>query len=553
MTRTDQSLHHEQGWYQPIDPVEPVTPTRLKSLLYQTNQPVIIVQTPDGHHLATGNGRRVFEPGHDAVWPVYAVAYPLSPEAQGDDTFCTDWNLGYPIIGGSMANGISSVDLVTALAEAGMMGFYGSAGQALDTVEQAIVTLKKRCGSKPWGVNLIHSPQEPASEERLVDLFLHHHVDRIEASAYMLVTRALVRYRVHGIHVDETGRTVAPHRILAKASRVEVAEKFFSPPPEALVHALVAEGFITQDQAVLCRGIPLASDVTAEADSGGHTDNRPLVTLFPSFVSLSRRQRERFPFTDPLRVGAAGGIGTPSGAAAAFAMGAAWLLVGSIAQSAIESGTSDAVREMLAEVRQAEIAMAPAADMFEMGVTVQVLKRGTLFPMRARKLYDVYREYDAIESIPASVRTMLERTIFRSSLDAIWEETRRFWMAREPDQVQRAERDPHHRMALAFRWYLGRSSRWANSGDPDRKQDYQVWCGPAMSAFNLWVQGSQLAAPCQRRIKPMLMNILWGAAVSNRATQLRNQGVPVPQHMFEVEPQSMDTIRRMTGRERISP
>ena len=27
--------------------------------------------------------------------------------------------------------------------------------------------------------------------------------------------------------------------------------------------------------------------------------------------------------------------------------------------------------------------MAPAADMFEMGVKLQVLKRGTMFPMRA--------------------------------------------------------------------------------------------------------------------------------------------------------------------------
>ena len=32
----------------------------------------------------------------------------------------------------------------------------------------------------------------------------------------------------------------------------------------------------------------------------------------------------------------------------------------------------------------ADVSMAPAADMFEMGVQLQVLKRGTLFPMQAR-------------------------------------------------------------------------------------------------------------------------------------------------------------------------
>jgi len=45
-------------------------------------------------------------------------------------------------------------------------------------------------------------------------------------------------------------------------------------------------------------------------------------------------------------------------------------------------------------------------------------------------------------------------------------------------------------MALVFRWYLGNGSRWAVEGTPDRVQDYQIWCGPAMGAFNRWVQGS---------------------------------------------------------------
>ena len=47
-------------------------------------------------------------------------------------------------------------------------------------------------------------------------------------------------------------------------------------------------------------------------------------------------------------------------------------------------------------------------------------------------------------------------------------------------------------MALVFRWYLGQSSRWANAGEPTRKLDYQVWCGPAMGAFNEWAKGSFL-------------------------------------------------------------
>ena len=50
-------------------------------------------------------------------------------------------------------------------------------------------------------------------------------------------------------------------------------------------------------------------------------------------------------------------------------------------------------------------------------------------------------------------------------------------------------------MALTFRWYLGLSSRWANAGEPTRQVDYQVWCGPAMGAFNEWTKGSFLEQP----------------------------------------------------------
>lgn len=45
------------------------------------------------------------------------------------------------------------------------------------------------------------------------------------------------------------------------------------------------------EQALLAAAIPMAQDVTAEADSGGHTDNRPLVTLLPTLLALRDRIR----------------------------------------------------------------------------------------------------------------------------------------------------------------------------------------------------------------------------------------------------------------------
>jgi PfaD family protein len=148
--------------------------------------------------------------------------------------------------------------------------------------------------------------------------------------------------------------------------------------------------------------------------------------------------------------------------------------------------------------------------------------------MRARKLFDLYRAYGRLEDIPAVQRNTLERDYFRASLEGIWEQTREFFAQRDPQQVERATRDPKHKMALVFRWYLGQSSVWANTGEPSRKVDYQIWCGPAIGAFNQWAHGTFLERPEHRDVVTIAMNLLVGAAALTRAGWLRTQGVPLP-------------------------
>src|SRR5439155_3313902 len=138
------------------------------------------------------------------------------------------------------------------------------------------------------------------------------------------------------------GRIVTPNRVVAKVSRVEVASKFLSPARGALIRQLVAAGELTPAQAELAARVPVAQDVTAEADSAGHTDNRPAVTLVPTLLALRDRLQIEHGYAEPPRIGAAGGIATPASAAAAFAMGAAYIVTGSINQACVESGSSDA-------------------------------------------------------------------------------------------------------------------------------------------------------------------------------------------------------------------
>jgi trans-AT polyketide synthase/acyltransferase/oxidoreductase domain-containing protein len=454
----------------------------------------------------------------------------ILPERLGDASFRLAHGLRYAYVSGAMANGIGSAEIAEAMGRAGMLGIFGAAGLPLRRVEAAIDRLGASLGlaGLPYGFNLIHSPNDPALEAAVVDLYLARGVRLVEASAYLDLTLPVVRYRVRGIYRDPTGRVVAPNRVMAKVSRVEVASKFLAPPPSRFLDELVRLGEITPEQARLAAEIPMADDLTAEADSGGHTDNQAAIVLIPTMVALRDRLQREYRFREPPRIGAAGGISTPWSAAAALAMGASYLVVGSVNQSCVESGTSDAVRKMLAEARQADIAMAPAADMFEMGVKVQVLKRGTMFAMRAAKLHELYRAYGSIAEIPLTDRAMLEKTIFKAPLETIWDQTRGYFLERDPAQVERAGRDPKHLMALVFRWYLGQSSHWANAGDPTRAVDYQVWCGPAMAAFNEWVKGSPLERPEARTVATVAMNILSNASVLIRARTLAAQGVAIP-------------------------
>jgi trans-AT polyketide synthase, acyltransferase and oxidoreductase domains len=318
-----------------------------------------------------------------------------------------------------------------------------------------------------------------------------------------------------------------------------VAKHFLSPAPEPILQSLLESHAITPLEAALARRVPVAEDITVEADSGGHTDNRPLTALFPAILALRDQVQNQYKFATPSRIGAAGSIGTPGAVSAAFALGAAYVLTGSINQSARESGLSTEGKKLLAAAGIADVIMAPAGDMFELGVKVQVLKRGLFFPLRALKLYDLYRTYESLEQIPPAVIGSLEKDVFRQPLARIWQETRRYFEANNPKEVERAEREPKHRMALVFRWYLGLSSHWAIDGDLERRVDYQIWCGPAMGAFNAWVAGSFLERLENRTVSDIGLNLLYGAAALTRAQQLRTAGFQVPQRLFSYAPREL--------------
>jgi PfaD family protein len=437
-----------------------------------------------------------------------------------------------------MANGIASVELVTAASRAGFLASFGAAGLSTERIGAAICRLQQELGESPFCVNLIHSPQEPQWEWEVAELLLRRGVRCVEASAYMDLTPALIWYAASG---------QGQHRVIAKVSREEVARRFLSPPPRPVIEELVRSGRLSEGAAQAAMRRPLATDVTVEADSGGHTDNRPAVVLFPVIRRLAEQLLREQGYSQQVRLGLGGGMTTPEALAAAWAMGADYVVTGSINQACREAGTSEVVRQLLSQAGLADVTMAPAADMFEMGVKVQVLKRGTMFAMRAQRLYELYRSYESWEALPAREREWVERTCFGQSFAQVWQEVTHYWGRRDPQQLVRAEQDPKHRLALAFRWYLGLASRWANQGEPGRTLDYQVWCGPGMGAFNAWVRGSCLEPAAARDVTTVGWNLLYGSCVALRRWQLKQWGVEWPAAYYPQGPWRREELQRWFG------
>jgi len=514
-------------------------PESILTSINQVRNPVVIRRSEDdgapqliGN--STGDQQEAPPPDDTSLPPIY-------PEWLGNQSFTAMHGMRFPYVAGEMARGVSTTTMVIAMAKSGMLGFFGAAGLPASKVLEAIQSIKSNLyqSSSPWGINLIHSPLDLSLESTLVNLFLEHDVSRVSASAFMGLSPSVVHYACKGLYTNQQGEIQRRNHIFAKISRLEVAKHFMSPPPKAILDQLISEKLITREEAVLAENIPVSENITVEADSGGHTDNRPLTSLFPAIQLLRDELVLNFKYSRTIHLGAAGGIGTPNAVASAFALGASYVLTGSINQASLESGLSSSGKTMLHQAGIADTAMAPSADMFEIGAKVQVLQRGTLYARRACQLDRIYRQFDGLDDIPRQLKAKIEKEIFNNHLDEVWNTTSQFFSETNPSEVAKAKQDAKHKMALIFRWYLGKSSRWPVEGYQQRSLDYQIWCGPAMGAFNDWVANSFLSPLENRSVVQIALNLLEGAAVNTRAQQMRSCGLSIPASAFNFTPRPL--------------
>ena len=450
----------------------------------------------------------------------------ITAESLGSEAFKQEYHLKYAYVTGAMVKGIASKELVVKMGKAGLMGFFGTGGLKLPKIEDAIQFIQRELkDGQAYGMNLLHNPGDPQLEEDTVDLFLKSGVKQIEAAAFMQITPALVRYRLKGLRRESTGKISATHKIMAKISRPEIAQVFLSPAPERIVKKLLEANQISLKEAELSKEMPMADDLCVEADSGGHTDMGIMSVLLPTIIRQRDELMNQYRYAKPVRVGAAGGIGTPEAAATAFILGADFILTGSINQCTVEAGTSEAVKEILQQLNVQDTDYAPAGDMFELGAKVQVVRKGVFFPARANKLYDLYRHYNSLDEIDDKTKKQIQDKYFHRSFEEVYAETKAYYEKAMPEEIEKAERNPKHKMALIFKWYFVHTMRLAMRGSAEQKVDYQIHSGPAMGAFNQWVKGTALENGRNRHVDDIAQKLMLGTAelLNQRCQELKKR------------------------------
>lgn len=417
----------------------------------------------------------------------------ITAQSLGNSHFKQDYNIKYAYLAGSMYKGIGSAELVIQLGKHGLMGYFGTGGLQVHDIEHHIKMIKSSLTpQQSYGMNLLSTPSRPALERELVDLYLSYEVNYIEAAAYTQITPSLVYYRIKNLVTNHQNEVVIPHHILAKVSHPLLAKAFMSPPPRHMVEALLAKGDITEQEAYLSQFIPMAHDVCVEADSGGHTDQRVALTLLPSILHLRDWAMNEYGYKKTIRVGCAGGVGTPVAAACIFFMGADFLLTGSINQASVEAMTSSLVKEILQDLDIHDTTYVPAGDGLEFGSKIQVVAKGLLFPARAKELYTQYRSCNSIEDIDKATQLRIQNKYFNRSFAEVWQETETYYLKTNPAELLQAEKYPKYKMGLIFKWYHSYCNKLAIRGIAEEKVNFQIQCGSAMGAFNQWVKNTSL-------------------------------------------------------------
>ena len=215
------------------------------------------------------------------------------------------FGIEYPIVSGGMV-WISSWRLASAVSNAGGLGLLGAGSLPPELLREHIRKMNEAT-QKPWGVNL---PMMNPKADELADVIIEEGV-RIVFTSAGSPKKLTPRFHEAGI----------------KVAHVVSSSKFARKCEEAGVDAVVAEGF----------------------EAGGHNGKEETSTMV--LIPEARRATS-------LPLIAAGGIGSGQAIAAAMALGAEGVQIGTLFALSQESSASDAFKQRCIELQEGDTMLA---------------------------------------------------------------------------------------------------------------------------------------------------------------------------------------------------
>ncbi len=428
---------------------------------------------------------------------------PQMPEsAFGSLEFMRDHGLRHPCVAGSMGRGISGVPLVTALAQAGLLGFIGSFDVPVQHVAGMIDDCKARLGgAQNFGVNVHDCAENSSKSADLLSLCSEKSVPCVELSGFDRVTSALVKHRALGLS-EHDGLISRGHKVLLKTSRAEVARQFMQAAPARLLDELLETQQITSQQHRLAQQCPVADDVCVTCDGAWVNEPASAWIKLPEFQQL---RASLGLVAQSVRLGCSGGIGTPQSMAAAFQLGADFVLTGSINQCTVEAGVHEAVKAALAQAGVEDTAFAPRADALRSDVRSRVLCGVSHFATRARHVLQLMHKGLSLQSVGEDTRAGLEQHFFGQALETVLKTA----CESLPDAAQQQVRsDGHRQWMLVLQQYLRRAERAVLSDQDGDLRNARIDCSAAMGAFNAWAKGTPWQDWRARQVAPMTLALL---------------------------------------------
>ncbi|WP_340201865.1 ACP S-malonyltransferase [Ascidiimonas sp. W6] len=431
----------------------------------------------------------------------------------GNSDFRKKYHLRYAYLVSGLQGGIVSPQMLKELRSNNILCFIGTSFISIGEIENIIKTSKENKFSTPYGLTIMFDQLINFKEREILKLATEYHIHHIEAIGYLQPSIDLVRYKLSQISETDEGLIVSKNKIFARVSRPEIAKLYLAPPSSEIIDQLLEEGSITQKQANQASRIAIADELIIENNSGWNYIEYSTEVLLPLITQLRDELYQKHRFGYKAGIGVAGDIGTSYSASTAFLLGADFIVTDTINFCSKESNLSPNAKQLLQEVSIQDIEFAPSFNQFEIGGKIKTLRKGVFFPARANILYDLYKNNQSILDIDEKTKEKLENRYFGKSLDEVWHEAQSCICFNNTSLIKKAENNPKYKMALIFRWYSWKGWTSAINGDHAHKVNYQIFCSPALGAFNQWVSNTEMEKWDERSSSSIAEKIMIEATV----------------------------------------